>query len=150
MAAFTNNILIKVYKSLKTFHAKTCCLCHIETFSTFSWYDCIPQPWFSLQLVRMLSCAPTSFQGWWVLSVVRVSRWAGLELGLVQSEALVDCFHQLSVSVEGLACRSPTRCLKGSLAFAEKVNDLKKKKPSVVEWNPLHYSDTDENPKSND
>ena len=29
-------------------------------------------------------CAPTSFQVWWVHSVVRVSRWEGLELGFVQ------------------------------------------------------------------
>lgn len=29
-------------------------------------------------------CAPTSFQAWWVHSVVRVSSWEGLELGFVQ------------------------------------------------------------------
>ena len=51
-------------------------------------------------------CAPTSFQIWWVHSVVRVSRWEGLELGFLQWGVLVDC--QSSTVEKAVATHSST------------------------------------------
>lgn len=73
------------------------------------------------------------------------------ELGLLVLGVLWITAYQLSVSAEGTAWRIRTQYWRGFIGFCRRSKWSKKnQKLSKMGWHPVHFSDTDENLKSDD
>lgn len=132
MPISTDNILVNDFKSLKTLLLKYGVLGISNPSPLF------PNMIASLQLVRVLYCAPSIFQVWWVYSVVKVSvccrtgtQVYRIRSAVVNFRSLSECKHRRVLPAGPLHNTG-----KGPLPFAEK-SDLKKVKYDGMKPTPL-------------